>query len=782
MAGTNTPFAAHSHRREEPRQLFSVQNVALSPPLAADKAPAKLQVSFTIEDRSRRLHLLLDRNDDIFSHHITVNRVRKDGAVYSAETIPAGSHLAYRGTAVVSQEEQDQYQDHDGSRGVGWARVAVQLKDGVELVEGAFSIDGVDYHMQTDSTYRRSWRTGDPEAPKSDAPYMVVWKYTEEEDGGLAKRQESIPGTCGAEDLDSNLAWMHGGSHEASLESRQNQFGTTQSLLNSLGSTDGCPGTRAIALVGIATDCTYTQLFSSNDDLRHNVITQINSASRVYEDTFNVSLRPSNITISDAECPTNPDSTSTPWNRQCSRSEGLGSRLNDFSTWKAGFDDGTAVWTLLTTCNSGSTVGIAWLGTVCRPGSLVRGSMRSNPSTNVVARTESEWQVIAHEIGHNFGASHDCTSSCSGESSLDCCPFNRDSCSANSRFIMSPAVNTRISEFSPCSIGQICSAMGRNVVRTACLSGNEDVPTISDQLCGNGVVDEGEDCDCGGEEGCGDNACCDPSTCRFTSGSTCDPSTQRCCTNQCQPAGSGQVCRASVGLCDPEESCDGSSADCPEDETLPDGQSCGEDGQGTTCASGRCTSRSMQCSSLLTSSNTTSLTSSNITSNVSAQACSEDGCQLNCINLDEDDNTCQVTQQFFLDGTPCGRSGRCYSGNCNSTNGNNRVQDWIDENRSAFIAICVVGGIVVLALLASLCCCVSRRSQRKKQQREMATWISQNQQRQGQRRMPPLPPGYQGQQVFRPQSMQQRPQQPMQGPMASPPPLVPRQSNLQRYA
>ncbi len=113
--------------------------------------------------------------------------------------------------------------------------------------------------------------------------------------------------------------------------------------------------------------------------------------------------------------------------------------------------------------------------------------------------------------------------------------------------------------------------MERNAIRTECLSGNEDVPTISDQLCGNGVVDEGEDCDCGGEERCGDNPCCDPNTCRFTSGSTCDPSTQRCCTDQCQPASSGLVCRESVGLCDPEEMCDGSSAECPENEELPDG-------------------------------------------------------------------------------------------------------------------------------------------------------------------------------------------------------------------
>lgn len=597
------------------------------------------------------------------------------------------------------------------------------------------------------------------------------------------RRQNSMDGTCGAQDLEPNQAWIPSGiSNEATLEARQDRFGTTESLLNSLGSTEGCPNTRGIALVGIATDCTYSQEFSSDDDIRQNIVTQINSASRVYEQSFNISLRISNITISEPECPTDPGSTSTPWNRPCSRSESITERLNDFSQWKAGFDDGTAVWSLLTTCNTGSTVGIAWIGTVCRPGNLVRGNVRSNPSANVVVRTESEWQVMAHEIGHNFGAIHDCTSSCTGQQSLDCCPFSRSSCNANNEFIMNPAVNRRISDFSPCSIGQICSAMERNAIRTECLSGNEDVPTISDQLCGNGVVDEGEDCDCGGEERCGDNSCCDPNTCRFTSGSTCDPSTQRCCTDQCQPASSGLVCRESVGLCDPEEMCDGSSADCPANEELADGQSCGDDGQDLACASGRCTSRSLQCSNLFTMANSTS--------NVTAEACNTDGCQLNCINMETSDDTCQATEQFFLDGTRCGNSGRCYSGNCRSSDNPSDVQSWIDDNRTVFIVICVIGGIAVIALLISLCSCLKRRSRKKKQQREMASWLNQNQERnqiqqQRQQQQPwrqmPQQSGYgQAPPVYRPQSMPQQP--PTQSPIASPPPLPTRHSNLHRYA
>lgn len=135
---------------------------------------------------------------------------------------------------------------------------------------------------------------------------------------------------------------------------------------------------------------------------------------------------------------------------------------------------------------------------------------------------------------------------------------------------MNPATGEGISAFSPCSIGNICSAIRRNSVKSDCLSANRGVTTISGSQCGNGIVEDDEDCDCGGEASCGNNSCCDAKTCKFKSGAVCDDSNEDCCRN-CQFASSQQVCRASTGECDPEEKCTGTSPVCPTDQTKSDG-------------------------------------------------------------------------------------------------------------------------------------------------------------------------------------------------------------------
>lgn len=93
--------------------------------------------------------------------------------------------------------------------------------------------------------------------------------------------------------------------------------------------------------------------------------------------------------------------------------------------------------------------------------------------------------------------------------------------------------------------------------------------TISLQMCGNGIVETGEDCDPG--MGTTSN-CCDSATCKFVSGAICDPQSSACCTDQCGFAPATQVCRPSRdALCDTAETCTGNSSACPADVVAKNG-------------------------------------------------------------------------------------------------------------------------------------------------------------------------------------------------------------------
>ena len=255
----------------------------------------------------------------------------------------------------------------------------------------------------------------------------------------------------------------------------------------------------------------------------------------------------------------------------------------------------------------------------------------------------------SHETGHTFGAVHDCTSqTCSDGTTVNaqqCCPLSTSTCDAGEQYIMNPSTGQGITKFSPCSIGNICSAIGRNSVKTTCLTNNKGVTTISGQQCGNGIVEQGEDCDCGGTSGCGDDQCCDATTCKFKNGAVCDDSNEDCCKN-CQLAANNTVCRASTSVCDPAETCTGSSPYCPADKMQPDGSSCGS---GLQCASGQCTSRDQQCKTVMGS----------YTQGNDTYACDSINCQLSCASPQFGTGVCYGLQQNFLDGTPCGGGGKC---------------------------------------------------------------------------------------------------------------------------
>ncbi|KAF5313985.1 hypothetical protein D9611_006909 [Ephemerocybe angulata] len=329
------------------------------------------------------------------------------------------------------------------------------------------------------------------------------------------------------------------------------------------------------------------------------------------------------------------------------------------------------------------------------PGQITSG-------TGVSTSGRTEWQVVAHEIGHNFGAI--CADGCETDSSK-CCPLNTNTCNADARFIMSPVAQAGEKVFSPCSLGNICILMqGTSTTtrtNTTCLIDPDQAKsTISLEQCGNGIVEKGEDCDPGPGA---TSDCCDAKTCKFKQGSVCDPDSSPCCTAQCSFAPSNRVCRPSRDArCDVQETCTGNSSSCPSDVTSPNGQSCGAGD--LKCASGQCTSIAEQCKAVGSSMNLT-------------QACpvtSDQSCQISCKDPTTP-NFCITLKALLVDGSPCGYGGSCAQGKCKSGPLLDTIKSWYRQNLQIAIPVTIVAGLIVLLILWAIFrgigrCCAGRRS------------------------------------------------------------------------
>ncbi|KAG6902964.1 hypothetical protein C0995_008537 [Termitomyces sp. Mi166 len=428
---------------------------------------------------------------------------------------------------------------------LGWVRIMVHHQGDMERgippeYEGAFSVNGVVHHIMTKDNYLRTKTDLDPDVSQtlSDPDSsLVIWRESDvmtAEEERLAKREASYyapahQSTCGHDHLEFNTnpqqnpillpeppvpdSWLSatfGGlfrngtiyaRDDVSIGGSSGNMSTN--FIGNIGSSDGCPKTQKVLFMGVAADCDYVSKYGSQDNATKQILTNWNSASSLYKSTFNVSLGIVELAMQSPSCPNTTD-PSLPWNIPCSGAD-LDSRLSLFSQWRGNKgNDGSGLWHLMSGCPTGSEVGIAWLATLCQqaatgsPGSFVSG-------TAVSTAGRTEWQVVAHEIGHNFGAI--CGDNCT--SSSQCCPLGATgSCNANSQFIMSPVAQSGEKVFSQCTLGNICSLMkgvtgGRT--NTTCLSDPDPSrQTISLQMCGNGIVEAGEDCDPGKDV---DSAC-----------------------------------------------------------------------------------------------------------------------------------------------------------------------------------------------------------------------------------------------------------------------------------
>ncbi|XP_008977358.4 disintegrin and metalloproteinase domain-containing protein 28 isoform X3 [Callithrix jacchus] len=189
---------------------------------------------------------------------------------------------------------------------------------------------------------------------------------------------------------------------------------------------------------------------------------------------------------------------------------------------------------------AGTTVGLAFMSTMCSPYHSVGIVQDHSDNLLRVAGT------MAHEMGHNLGMFHD-NHSCK-------CP--------STRCVMDKALSFHIpTDFSSCSRVSY-DKFFQDKLSNCLFNAPLRTDIVSTPICGNQLVEMGEDCDCG--------------------------------TSEFKKA--GMVCRPAKDECDLPEMCDGKSGNCPDDRFQVNGFPCHQ-GKGY-CLMGACPTLQEQCTEL----------------------------------------------------------------------------------------------------------------------------------------------------------------------------------------
>ncbi|KFP01078.1 Disintegrin and metalloproteinase domain-containing protein 22, partial [Calypte anna] len=217
-----------------------------------------------------------------------------------------------------------------------------------------------------------------------------------------------------------------------------------------------------------------------------------------------------------------------------------------------------------------SRSGIAHTGGIC---SLLKGG-----GVNEFGKPDLMAVTLAQTLAQNIGIFSDRRKLISGECK---CEDTWSGC------IMGDTGYYLPSKFSKCDIEEYHEFLNNG--GGACLF-NKPTKLLDPPECGNGFVEDGEECDCGTIAECANEGgeCCN--MCTLTAGSQC--SNGLCC-RKCRFEPKGVLCREAVNDCDIAENCTGNSSQCSPNIHKMDGYSC--DNKQGICFGGRCKTRDRQC-------------------------------------------------------------------------------------------------------------------------------------------------------------------------------------------
>eukprot|EP01084_Bolivina_argentea_P210600 358396_1 len=279
---------------------------------------------------------------------------------------------------------------------------------------------------------------------------------------------------------------------------------------------------------------------------------------------------------------------------------------------------------------------------------------------------EYNGNIVAHEMGHNFNMVHDgANNACNGNDYI--------MAGSGSPFGFRP------NSFSECSINEINSYFAQYPLLLSCLNNMPSEPSFS--VCGNGIIEQGETCDCGDVD-CTINdidKCCNGIICQLYSDANCS-NLDECCQN-CVIQSANEMCRqkSDINTCDIEsEYCDGMSAQCPYDTKHIEGTQCNvinshyvlQNISYGYCYNGECINIEEQCTVYGINTQQSYTLSENCDYNPiwRTSSCNSN---LQC-GYTYDTQQCLTTTQSYINGIPC---------NTNVNNPNTQPQQCIFEGR-----------------------------------------------------------------------------------------------------